>query len=298
MIHTPPIQTDRSLSTLCTFGIGGPARYFIEVTTIKEMQEALIYAHNKGISYIILGKGSNCLFDDRGYDGLVILNKIGFLEEKAPGVFYVGAGYSFSRLGAFTARKGWSGLEFASGIPGSVGGAVYMNAGANSRETRETLSTVQFVTANGEIKIFERAEMTWAYRSSLFQHMSGAIVSATFALTASEEARKKQIDFVRYRQTTQPYSDMSAGCIFRNPPEQSAGALIDQSGLKGLKIGGAAVSDRHANFIINAGGAKSQDVIALMQLVQQRILAATGVSLISEVVFVPYQGAQQGSLHG
>ncbi len=291
------IEPNRPLSQLCTFGIGGPARFLVDVTSIEQMRQALRYAKEESLNYLVIGKGSNCLFDDQGYDGLVIVNKIGFLEELSAGQFYVGAGYSFSRLGALTARKGWSGLEFASGIPGSVGGAVYMNAGANSHDTSETLVAAEVLSPDGELKRHERAEMSFGYRTSSFQRIPGAIVSATFRLTPSTEARKVQVEIVKYRQATQPYSDLSAGCIFRNPPAQSAGALIDKAGLKGLRVGGAMVSERHANFIVNTEDARASDVIALMALVRQRVLEATGVQLQSEVVHIPYQRANQGSLH-
>ncbi|MFS8563202.1 MAG: FAD-binding protein [Rhabdochlamydiaceae bacterium] len=123
-------EEGKKLSELTTFGLGGPARFFVTVTTVEHLQKVICYAQQNNLPFFPLGKGSNVLFDDRGFDGIVILNKISFCEEKR-GEFYVGAGYSFSLLGTQTARKGWAGLEFASGIPGSVGGAIYMNAGAN-----------------------------------------------------------------------------------------------------------------------------------------------------------------------
>lgn len=297
MQATLTIHQQHPLSRFCTFGIGGPARYFLEVNTIAEMQQALHYASVNQLSYMILGKGSNCLFDDRGYDGLVILNKVDFIQNTPPNCFYVGAGYSFSRLGTLTARKGWAGLEFASGIPGSVGGAVYMNAGANGGETSHTLSAIEFVCPTGELLTFARHDLDFAYRSSPFQRMAGAIVSATFVLAVGEEARKTQIDIVKYRKTTQPYGDASAGCVFRNPPDVSAGSLIERSGLKGKRIGGAMVSKKHANFIVNSGGATARDVLSLQKTIQEHIRNAIGVELTSEIIYIPYQGICQGAFH-
>src|ERR1700741_1309646 len=136
------LQSNKPLKDVCTLGIGGPARYFIEAHTIEDIQQALQFCKVEGLDFFILGKGSNCLFDDRGFDGLVISNKIDFFANPSPGVFHVGAGYSFSLLGVQTARQHWSGLEFASGIPCTVGGAIFMNAGANGSETCTALSSV------------------------------------------------------------------------------------------------------------------------------------------------------------
>ena len=141
-------EEGRLLKDLTTFGIGGPAKYFVEAQSIEQLQEVISYCDQKNLRYLVLGKGSNILFSDHGYEGVVILNKILFCEEK-DGIFSVGAGYSFSLLGSQTARKGWAGLEFASGIPGSVGGAVYMNAGANGGETFQYLTEVSYVMRKG-----------------------------------------------------------------------------------------------------------------------------------------------------
>lgn len=282
------LQKDKLLSDLCTFGVGGPARYFAEVNTIEKMQEILVSCQDHRLSYLILGKGSNCLFDDKGFDGVVILNKINFYEEHHPGIFHVGAGYSFSLLGAQTARKGWSGLEFASGIPGSIGGAVFMNAGANGRETCESLTCVDFVDANGGLRTLKKEELHFAYRSSSFHQMKGAIVGATFTLNQVEGARKKQLEIIAYRQSTQPYGEKTAGCMFRNPNCGHAGALIEKSGLKGAHIGSAKVSEKHANFIVNSGNASCDDILQLVNLVKEQVKEKTGEDLESEVRYIPY----------
>lgn len=273
------------LSGLSTFAIGGPARYFIEVKEIALMQEVLRFCHTEKLAYFILGKGSNCLFDDKGFNGLVILNKIDFCKELSPGKFYVGAGYSFSLLGTQTAKKGFSGLEFAAGIPASVGGAVCMNAGAQSSETKDTLSEVEYIDAEGVLKCFQREELlsSFSYRTSPFQNRQGAIVSATFCLEASKEARSKQLVLLDYRMGTQPYHEKSAGCVFRNPVRGSAGALIDKCGLKGVSVGGAKVSEMHANFLVNANGATAADMKGLIHLVQSRVKELCGIELEQEI---------------
>ncbi|WP_039358392.1 UDP-N-acetylmuramate dehydrogenase [Candidatus Protochlamydia amoebophila] len=281
-------QTNCLLKEISTFGIGGPAKYFVEVRTIPDMQKTLLFCYQNEIPYFILGKGSNSLFDDRGFNGLVIANRIDCLEKNEKGCWHVGAGYSFSLLGSQTARQGWEGLEFASGIPGSVGGAIFMNAGANGRETADNLISVDFVDEQGKLIHFKRSNLNFQYRTSPFQNIKGAIVSATFQLNASQEARQKQLSIIDYRKKTQPYKAKSAGCVFRNPNCGHAGALIEQAGLKETKIGGAAVSSVHANFIINSGLATSQDVLALIRLIQETVKAKTGAELESEIRYVPY----------
>ncbi|MBA3602497.1 MAG: UDP-N-acetylmuramate dehydrogenase, partial [Parachlamydiaceae bacterium] len=279
-------QEQKPLSQLCTFGIGGNASYFVEVRTIAEMQAALEICRTEKLAYFILGKGSNCLFSDHGFNGVVILNKIDFMHDHSNGVFHVGAGYSFSLLGAQTARQGWSGLEFASGIPATVGGAVFMNAGANGAETCNTLISVDFIDATGFLQVLKKENLEFSYRTSPFQYLNGAIVGATFQLTSLPTAREKQLSIIRYRQATQPYGSKSAGCIFRNPNCGYAGALIESCGLKGYSLGGAQVSPLHANFIVNKDKAKAKDVLDLMLHVQTVIESQTGILLESEVRFI------------
>ena len=277
-----PFKEGKLLSELSTFGIGGPARYFTEVHTIEDLQQALVRCRAEKLPFLIVGKGSNCLFDDAGFDGLCILNKIQFCRHEEA-VVEVGAGYSFSLLGVQTARRGWAGVDFASGIPATVGGAVFMTAGANGAETFDTLQEVTYITETGERQILKKEELQWGYRFSSFQKMKGAIAAAKFVLTPSAEARQKQLKIINYRTATQPYSDASAGCMFRNPPSHSAGALIEQCGLKGTAVGGAEVSLLHANFIINKGNATAQDVLALAELVQKTVREKMGVELEREV---------------
>ncbi len=284
-------QREKLLSELCTLGIGGPARYFAEVRAIEMMQKALQECRKADIPYLVLGKGSNCLFDDRGFNGALLLNKIDFLETPAPGLFHVGAGYSFSLLGTQTARQQWAGLEFASGIPGSVGGAVFMNAGANGRETCESLLSVDYIDENGSLHVLKREELQFSYRHSPFQELQGAIVGATFSLTHDPTARERQLKIIQYRKETQPYSDKSAGCIFRNPSCGHAGALIDQAGLKGKQCGGAKVSEMHANFLINADKATAEELLQLIEIVQQEVMRHHGIALEAEVRCIPYESS-------
>jgi UDP-N-acetylmuramate dehydrogenase len=299
MITFDSLEKDKPLKEFSTWKIGGPACFFLEVSSVQIMQEAMVFCSAEKLSFLVIGKGSNCLFHDLGFKGLVILNKIDFIHQ-TEGLFDVGAGYHFSLLGTQTARNHWSGLEFASGIPGSVGGAVFMNAGANGAETCNSLVQVEFVNQEGTIQLFEKRELSFDYRYSSFQEMKGAITSAKFQLTHSPEARQKQLDLIQYRLTTQPYKEPSAGCVFRNPSKSlnsnclSAGALIEQAGLKAYCIGGAKVSEKHANFIVNADKATSQDVLELIDYVKIHVKEKTGIELCEEIRCIPYEPRQNG----
>ena len=289
MINPLPLfQSDKPLKEVSTFGIGGPAKLFTEVFEIEQMQVVLAHAFDQSLPFFVLGKGSNCLFDDRGFDGLVIHNKISYLKIEGCEVD-VGSGFSFSMLGLRTAKQGLAGLEFASGIPATVGGAIYMNAGANGQETFQTLFEVRFVDAQGNLHTLTKEELEFSYRFSSFQKRRGAIVSAKFHLTECTAARGKQLSIIEYRTETQPYGDRSIGCFFKNPVGKSAGALIEQAGLKGFSVGGAEVSTKHANFIVNKEGALAGDVLILAKQVQEKVKEATGVELEMEARCIPYQ---------
>ncbi len=282
------IQTDVSLKNFSTFGIGGEAQYFSVASSKEEMRELLAYAASSDIPFFILGKGSNCLFDDRGFKGLVILNKITSYSNEE-GRVLVGAGYSFSLLGRQTAKAGWSGLEFACGIPGSLGGAIYMNAGANGQETWDALVAVDYLHADGREERFSKEQLEYGYRHSAFQKLSGVILGAEFSLKKDPNAWTRQLSLIDYRTKTQPYGDKSCGCIFRNPPGgKSAGALIEECGLKGDAVGGAEVSLLHANFIVNKEQALACEVLSLIHKVQDTVKARCGVQLQAEIMKVPY----------
>jgi len=281
------VQKNRFLSEFSTFGIGGPIRYFLEISTIEEAQAAYNWARFQKVPVFVIGKGSNCLFSDAPFEGLALLNRIDFCKIDEEEV-EVGAGYSFSLLGVQTARKNLSGLEFACGIPATVGGAIFMNAGANGNETCQSLRSVTYLHETGEIQIYGRYELTFGYRHSPFQEMKGCILSAKFHLSQQPEARKDQLAIIDHRMKTQPLKEKSVGCVFRNPVSQiGAGALIDKCGLKGLKVGGAKISEIHANFIINEGSAKATEVLELIRIIQEKVFEQTGFHLETEVRLAP-----------
>lgn len=276
------------LKNVCTFRIGGPAKYFTRVTNIQEATEAFAFAYEKKLPVFVLGKGSNCLFSDQGYHGVVIQNKLDYLSLEKNKVI-VGSGYSFARLGNLTSRKGLQGLEFASGIPATVGGAVYMNAGATGQETKDTLHSVTFLHANAKVQTFKKGEMEFSYRHSSFQNLKGMILEAEFVLYPNDDSKKVQRKLLQKRYKTQPYQEKNAGCVFRNPINTSAGALIDQCGLKGMKVGGAKVSPLHANFIVNDQYATATDVLELIRLIRKTVFEKTKIHLEIEVRYIPYE---------
>jgi UDP-N-acetylmuramate dehydrogenase len=281
-------EKNKRLSDISTFRIGGPAEYFIEIREIPRLLEALEFCKCESLPYHIVGKGSNTLFPDKGLRGLVILNKLDFIETNNE-IFRVGAGYNFSLLGVQTARQGYAGLEFASGIPASVGGAVFMNAGANAAETKDYLYSVEYLHEDLSLKTYLKEDINFSYRHSSFQNMQGMILAATFKLRLDKEARENQLKIINYRKKTQPYHEPSVGCIFQNPNTcvdgacLSAGALIEKAGLKGMQVGGVKISEMHANFIVNTSGGKAEDVLALIAIVKEKVFNSFGVLLQEEV---------------
>ena len=283
------IQRERPLAEFSTFQIGGPARYFLEIESEEEAVEAMRYLSAQQLPYFVLGKGSNLLFDDRGFDGMILYNRILGCQLE-DGAVVAGSGYSFALLGSQTARAGWAGLEFAAGIPGSVGGAVFMNAGAMGSDVSQVLEWARVVSAEGKLTQLCNEQMGFSYRTSFLQSslQKGMVVGARFLLKPDKEASSRQRQMVLKRTSSQPYNLPSAGCIFRNTGRGAAGMWIEKAGLKGKRVGGAEVSDRHANFIVNQGGATAADVLQLMQEVQQRVEEISGEKLEREVLVVPY----------
>ena len=271
-----------------TFKIGGEADIFI----IPASPAALIYAVKKcnelEIPYFILGNGSNLLVSDGGIEGAVIslagINGISSDGEKIT----CGAGAMLSSVCLKALSLSLTGLEFAYGIPGTAGGALYMNAGAYGGQTADVIESAECLTASGEIKTLKKEDMRLGYRSSVFKNGGLIIISLTFALKKGDKAEIKaeMDDLLNRRKQKQPLEYPSAGSTFKRPAGYYAGALIEQAGLKGVSVGGAEVSTLHAGFIINKGGATSEDVKRLIELVQERVYENSGVTLETEVKFI------------
>ncbi len=276
-----------SLKQFSTYKIGGNALELSIAHSKDELISLINYANHSKKRYIVLGKGSNCLFDDRGFNGLVIINRINDLIIHQNEVI-ASAGFSFSLLGVKVSKKGFAGLEFASGIPGTVGGAIYMNAGALGRETKDALLDLNYLDEEGREVLISKEEVEFAYRYSSFQKRKGVILSARFQVFKDDSAKERQMNHLAYRMKTQPYKDPSCGSVFRNPEGAFAGKLIEEVGLKGFEIGGAKVSELHGNFIVNKGFAKAEDVLELIGLIQKNVLENKGVFLQTEVKYIPF----------
>ena len=287
------------LSAHCTFKIGGPADVFVQPETEKQLCRVIALCKACDVKYYLLGNGSNILFEDAGYRGAVInvsamKSAIGILENicfpgKDPALTYdavvVGADKMLSSLCMTALENSLTGLEFAYGIPGTVGGAVYMNAGAYGGEMKDVLVSVRYLTAEGEIVEVPAEQLDLSYRHSIFEENGGCILSAQFALTPGEpEAiRAKMDELMAKRLDKQPLDKPSAGSTFKRPVGAFAAALIDQCGLRGYRHGGAAVSDKHCGFVVNLGGATCSDVLALCDEVRAIVKEKTGYDLEKEI---------------
>ncbi len=279
------ILQNKSLKDLTTFKIGGNAKYFSAPKTFDEMKEVWIYAKQNNLKTFILGRGSNILFDDVGFWGIVIYNDINFLRISKTNI-YVGAGYSFPSLGIQSAYNNLSGLEYAVGVPGSVGGAVYMNASAFDQAVSDTIHSVTYLDEMGKIIILKKDQIELNYRSSIFQKRKGVILSCSFKLNKDVHAKDKQIEILKKKRKTQPSNERNAGCIFKNPKGFSAGKLIEECNLKNYRVGGAKVSDLHANFIINEKDASSKDVLNLISYIKEVVKSKKNILLEEEIKII------------
>ena len=269
----------------CSFRVGGPARRMAFPGTGEQLVILLQLAEDCGARPLVLGKGSNILPPDGGMDRLVIeTSRLAALEAGEDGTILAEAGVPLARLAEFAAQRGLAGL-FAHGIPGTVGGALCMNAGAYGGEMKDVVEEVTLLLPEG-VQRFSGAEMAFGYRHSfLSEHPEAVAIRARFRLPPGDESaiRERMRELMGKRRASQPLEYPSAGSTFKRPEGYFAGTLIDQCGLKGLTVGGAQVSEKHAGFVINRGGATAADILALIQEVQRRVLAEKGVMLQPEV---------------
>jgi UDP-N-acetylmuramate dehydrogenase len=284
------VKKDEELARHTTMKIGGPADLFIEPTSIEGLKKTMQLVQKYRVNWRAIGRGSNLLVSDQGIEGVVIKLGNNLKDMKLDGTqLTVGAGYSIVALAVLISKKGLSGLEFASGIPGSVGGAVYMNAGAHGSDISKILTDAHILFEDGSLQWLTNDEMEFSYRTSVLQRKRpGIVVEARFQLT---EGDKEQIVAVMqknkdYRKVTQPYDSPCAGSIFRNPLPHFAGKLIEEAGLKGFQIGGAQISEMHGNFIVNAGNAKASDVLQLIEYVKKTIMEKYNIQMETEVEII------------
>lgn len=287
------VLRNEPLSSHTSFGIGGPADCFLWAEDAEDVEAAMDAVSSEGLPFLAIGNGTNLLVDDGGVRGVVVRLGRGFggLKREETRV-RVGAGVDLAKLLDFCASHGLSGLEFAAGVPGTLGGALYTDAGTTSGRVRDRLLQVTAVGQDKETSTIDGPSFRHEDEDPLAE--GSIITEASFQLTpATEETVRREMDrLLTRRRETQPIGEPSAGCIFRNPKGQPAGRLIDQCGCKGMRVGGAIVSEKHANFIINTGGAQSKDVLELIERIRARVHQATGVTLSLEINVIGPWGGQ------
>ncbi|MBN1916772.1 MAG: UDP-N-acetylmuramate dehydrogenase [Verrucomicrobia bacterium] len=279
------VSFDEPLARHTLYKIGGPADLFVRASRVGLLRAAVEFAAEHGLALQAIGHGSNLLVPDDGVRGLVV--RVGLTTARVDDtVLSVGAGLALPQAAALAAKHALGGLEFAVGIPGTVGGALVMNAGCHGHEIGALVERVDVVASDGVVRTLSRDECGFAYRTSRLRERGAAIAGATLRLAPDDAAaiQKRMGEHRAWRAETQPHGRPSAGCVFQNPPDEAAGRLIDQAGCKGLRVGGAEVSTVHANFIINRDGATYADVTRLIEAVRERVEARFGVRLELELV--------------
>tara|TARA_B100000965_G_scaffold131016_1_gene109217 strand:+ start:1543 stop:2418 length:876 start_codon:yes stop_codon:yes gene_type:complete len=281
------LKKNISLSNFTTWRIGGPAEWIAQPKNNEELQYLINWINQKQISCNIIGAGSNLLINDKGIKGLILcMRKLkGIQIEKNTGIINVLSGEMLPTLARKAAENGLHGLEWAVGIPGTIGGAIVMNAGAQGNCISNHLESITTISLTGEYKRIKAIDLDFGYRYSLLQHQKLIVVSAQLKLKSgqAEKIRETTKQNLNHRLRTQPYKDQSCGSVFRNPEPLKAAKLIEAIGLKGFRIGGAEVSKIHSNFIINANNASSSDIQELIKYIQEKVFESYGIVLETEV---------------
>lgn len=276
-----------------TYKVGGPARIYLKVKDVDSLIKTIKYCGKHRVKYLVIGRGSNLLFSDREYEGLIISLNECFNEIKVNGSTMIAqAGVPMISLSYQAAKIGLSGFEFMGGIPGSIGGGIYMNAGAYKYDLASVVKTVTLLNEKHEVVTFNNEQMDFSYRHSICQDNRKLIVlEVTFELTAkSPDEIKAFLDKRKERRmSSQPWNMPSAGSVFRNPQDKPAWQYIDECGLRGYEIGGAQVSPKHSNFIVNNGYASAKDIYDLIMLVQEKVNEKFGVKLRREVGLINWE---------
>lgn len=284
------VLQEEPMSRHTTFRTGGPARRMARPASLGQLTVLLDRSAAESWPLLVAGNGSNLLIADDGLDFLVIqTGLLDALEQTGETTIRAGSGLRLAKLSSFAQKQSLSGLEFAHGIPGSVGGAVYMNAGAYGGETSQAVSSVTAWFPGSGVRRLDAVELEFGYRRSVFSSCPAVILEAEFSLKPGDPAviKAQMDDFDSRRREKQPLEYPSAGSVFKRPAGYFAGALIDQCGLRGFRIGGAQVSEKHAGFIVNTGGATAGEVRQLIAHVQRKVLEQTGVRLETEIKTLP-----------
>ncbi len=293
-----PYRMNYPLSKASTFRIGGNAAFAVSPQTEEELASLLDYCRREKLYHAVIGNGSNVLFDDEGFDGMIILtsalNRIAAEGE----LLMAGCGVPLTKLAAEAEKNGLGGLEFAYGIPGTLGGAVYMNAGAYGGEMCCVIRQVGWYDPESGVQgVFENRDCAFGYRDSVFQHRDLIVLWASLSLQRRERSliRADMNDYMSRRREKQPLEFPSAGSTFKRFPGYFTGKLIEEAGLKGFTVGGAQVSEKHAGFVINRGNATASDVKRLIEAVKDRIYRQNGIRIECEVRFIPSVGGSAES---
>ncbi|MEW9501391.1 UDP-N-acetylmuramate dehydrogenase [Jeotgalibacillus marinus] len=287
------ISLNENLANHTTMKVGGPADVLVEPASIEKLQHLMNLINEHNVKWRVIGRGSNLLVSDKGIRGIVIKLGKGMDDLEINGTtIRVDGGYSIIVLATQMAREGLHGLQFSSGIPGSVGGSVYMNAGAHGSDISKVLTKAHILFAEGTMKWLSNEELKFTYRTSILQkERPGIVLEAEFELTEGnkDNIKSEMKKYKDYRRNTQPWNHPCSGSIFRNPLPNYAGQLIEQAGLKGFRLGGAQVSTVHGNFIVNAGGATSKDIQSVIKHIKNVIWAEYKIEMETEVEWVGNQ---------
>jgi UDP-N-acetylmuramate dehydrogenase len=288
----PGVREHEPLAPLSWYGIGGRARYFLEAADESALPELISRLNRERTRYLVIGAASNTLFVGDELPGLTIKLSNRSIDSGSDRVS-ASAATLMPKLASEMAKVGRAGLEFAAGVPGTVGGSVFGNAGAFGGEVKDRLLHVDVIDEGGRVQQLTAGDCQFGYRDSIFKHRHQAwvILRASFATSPDSpaEVRSRLLAVQRHRRSTQPVEQRTLGSTFKNPPGDSAGRLIDAAGLKGRRIGGAEISKKHANFIVNVDGATADDVLALMAEMRDRVLQRFGIELEPEVRIIDPQ---------
>jgi len=291
LLAQPQIRANAPLAGLTSMRVGGVAEYYIAPKSSLELSASLDWANQHHLSVTVIGAGSNLLISDRGLAGLVICTRHlrGLEFEESSGQVIASAGEPVARLAMQLASRGWSGFEWAMGIPGTVGGLVVMNAGAQGGCAADCVQSVKLVSLAGETTVIYPQDLGFSYRTSVLQHSPHLVTEAEFKFQTGGNAEAIALDTetkLKARHTAQPYHLPNCGSVFRNPLPHFAAKLIQDAGLKSYQIGNAQVSELHANFIVNLGNAQASDILKLIQHIQSVIGDRYGINLETEVKMI------------
>jgi len=280
------ITENESLGSHTTFKIGGSADFLVHPSSVQAFKDLILLLRKDDISHFVMGNGSNIIFKDDGYRGVVIKTSKMNSCKVCNDIIEAESGITLGRLALTASNSALSGLEFAAGIPGTLGGAVYINAGAYGGEMKDVVISTTYLDENNLEKI--TTNHSFGYRTSTFKNTKNIILSSQMKLTSgeTETIKAKMRELAGFRTAKQPLNLPSAGSVFKRPEGYYAGKLIDDCGLKGYKIGGAQVSEKHCGFIVNTGGATASDVLLLIEHIQNAVKIQFGVDLETEIVIV------------